>query len=131
MHRSVHRSITDIWCSIRMIVSRPKRRFTSKMSSISRVVSSLVIPADGSSKSSRRGRLIRNFILARCRFVHPGEHVEEGGLSRAVGTDQAEELALEQIEAETVQCQQTAEATRQIAARQQRRGGGVHAGWPK
>src|SRR5713226_6217028 len=52
------RSMTLISCSMRMMVSPGMRRLTSSRSSIKRCVSSSVMPAEGSSSSSRRGRLI-------------------------------------------------------------------------
>src|SRR3954447_23556207 len=49
-----------------------------------------------------------------------GEHVEEGGLPRPVGTDQAHHRSLFDLQVQRLQCQKAAEAARQPAAGQQR-----------
>ena len=51
--------------------------------------------------------------------VHTGDGVEAGGLARAVGPDQAEDLAALDVEADRVQGGQTAELDGEILGRQQ------------
>src|SRR5690606_5698423 len=50
----------------------------------------------------------------------PGEHVEQGGLARAVGTDQADQFALGDIHADAIDRPQAAEALLDAADFEQR-----------
>src|SRR6202022_2918672 len=60
--------------------------------------------------------------LAGAGGVDPGEHVEEGGLARAVGADEPQHAGLGQLEAERVEGDEAAETPRETLAREQRGG---------
>jgi len=47
--------------------------------------------------------------------IEPGEDLEQGGLARAVGPDQREDLALGDLKAEPAQRVESAEADREVA----------------
>src|ERR1700738_1568667 len=54
--------------------------------------------------------------------VDPGEHVEEGGLARAVGADEPQHAGLGQLEAERVEGDEAPETPGETLAREQRGG---------
>src|SRR5262249_51627810 len=58
--------------------------------------------------------------LSAFRPVEPGHHVEERRLARSVGPDQADDLAARYVEGDAVECDDAAEAARDVPHLEQR-----------